>query len=136
MVGLLAVEFFLTKENELLINEIAPRPHNSGHHTIECNVTSQFEQHLRSILNLPLGNTAIIQAGVMINLLGEPGFEGIVKYRNLEEVMQWKGVHTHIYGKAKTKPFRKMGHITVAGNNLDEVKKIGLKAKETIKVEA
>lgn len=136
MVGLLAVEFFLTKDGQLLINEIAPRPHNSGHHTIECNVTSQFEQHLRSILNLPLGSTKIIQAGVMINLLGEPNFEGMAKYTNLEEIMGWEGVHTHIYGKAKTKSFRKMGHITIAGEKMDEVKALGLKVKETIKVEA
>jgi len=136
MVGLLAVEFFLTKEEELLINEIAPRPHNSGHHTIECNITSQFEQHMRSILNLPLGSTKIIQAGVMINLLGEEGFEGKAVYRNLEEIMSWEGVHTHIYGKAKTKSFRKMGHITIAGENLETVKALGLKVKETIRVES
>lgn len=136
MVGLLAVEFFLTKAGEILINEIAPRPHNSGHHTIECNVTSQFEQHLRSILNLPLGSTKIIQAGVMINLLGAEGFEGAAKYRNLEEIMSWEGVHAHIYGKATTKFFRKMGHVTITGDHIDEVKKKSLRVKETIKVEA
>lgn len=136
MVGLLAVELFLTKEGGLLINEVAPRPHNSGHHTIECNVTSQFEQHLRSILNLPLGSTKITRAGVMVNLLGEEGFEGKPIYQNLEEVMSWEGVHTHIYGKPTTKSYRKMGHITIAGEDLEEVKKVGLKVKNTVKVEA
>lgn len=136
MVGLLAVEMFLTKEGVILINEIAPRPHNSGHHTIECNVTSQFEQHLRSILNLPLGSTKITRAGVMVNLLGEEGFEGKPIYRHLEEVMSWEGVHTHIYGKDMMKPYRKMGHITIAGDDLEKVKTLGLKVKNTVKVEA
>jgi 5-(carboxyamino)imidazole ribonucleotide synthase len=136
MVGLLAVEMFLTKEGTILINEIAPRPHNSGHHTIECNVTSQFEQHLRSILNLPLGSTKITRAGVMVNLLGEENFEGKPIYRNLEEVMSWEGVHTHIYGKDTMKPYRKMGHITIAGDDIEKVKALGLKVKNTVKVEA
>lgn len=136
MVGLLAVELFLTHDDQILINEIAPRPHNSGHHTIECNVTSQFEQHLRSILNLPLGSTKITRAGVMINLLGAEGFEGNAIYRNLEEIMSWEGVYTHIYGKTTTKPYRKMGHITIAGEDIEEVKKLGLKVKETISVES
>lgn len=136
MVGLLAVEFFLTKDGQLLINEIAPRPHNSGHHTIECNITSQFEQHMRSILNLPLGSTRIIQAGVMINLLGEPNFEGKAIYEGLEEVMKWDGVFAHIYGKKTTKSFRKMGHVTIAGEELEVVKALGRKVTETIKVKA
>jgi 5-(carboxyamino)imidazole ribonucleotide synthase len=136
MVGILAVELFLTKSGELLVNEIAPRPHNSGHHTIECNVTSQFEQHMRSILNLPLGSTRIIQPGVMINLLGEKGFEGAAIYRNLEAAMVIPGVKTHIYGKANTKSFRKMGHVTITSESLDEAKKIGREIKDLIKVEA
>jgi 5-(carboxyamino)imidazole ribonucleotide synthase len=136
MVGILAVELFLTKSGELLVNEIAPRPHNSGHHTIECNVTSQFEQHMRSILNLPLGSTRIIQPGVMINLLGEKGFEGAAIYRNLEAAMAIPGVKTHIYGKANTKSFRKMGHVTITSESLDEAKKIGREIKDLIKVEA
>jgi 5-(carboxyamino)imidazole ribonucleotide synthase len=134
MVGILAVEFFLSKQGELYVNEIAPRPHNSGHHTIECNRTSQFEQHLRSVLNLPLGATDLIQPGVMINLLGEKGFEGQAIYQGLEVAMQTAGVHTHIYGKETTKPFRKMGHVTIVNPILDEAKSTGRKIKELIKV--
>lgn len=136
MVGLLAVELFLTKSGELLVNEIAPRPHNSGHHTIECNVTSQFEQHLRSILNLPLGSTRMIQPGVMINLLGTKGFEGKAIYRHLEEAMTISGVKTHIYGKEFTKPFRKMGHVTIVAETLETAKATGRQIKNLIKVEA
>lgn len=136
MVGILAVELFLTPDNQLLINEIAPRPHNSGHHTIECSYTSQFEQHLRSILNTPLGNTALITPGVMINLLGEDGFEGDAHYENLEEVMQLQGVTVHLYGKQKTKAFRKMGHVTVYGPILDELKATGRKIAQILKVKA
>jgi len=136
MVGLLAVELFLTKDGEVLINEVAPRPHNSGHHTIECNVTSQFEQHLRSILNLPLGSTKDVRNGVMVNVLGAEGFTGDPIYRNLEEIMSWEGVHAHIYGKAITKPFRKMGHITITGEEMEAVKKLGMKVKNTLRVEA
>jgi 5-(carboxyamino)imidazole ribonucleotide synthase len=121
MIGILAVEFFLTKHGDLLVNEIAPRPHNSGHHTIECNVTSQFEQHCRAILNLPLGSTAIIQPGAMINLLGEPGFSGHAKYEGMHEILSIPGVHPHLYAKSITKPFRKMGHVTITGTNLNEV---------------
>lgn len=134
MVGLLAVELFLTKDGTLLINEIAPRPHNSGHHTIECNLTSQFEQHLRSILNLPLGNTRIIQPGVMINLLGEKGYEGTAYYENLEAAMAKPGVNAHIYGKATTKSFRKMGHVTVVAETLEAAKTLGREVKDLIKV--
>lgn len=134
MVGILAVEFFLTKENTLLVNEIAPRPHNSGHHTIECNTTSQFEQHLRSILNLHLGATHILQTGAMINLLGEPGFEGKVIYDGLYEYLGQPGVHPHLYGKSTTKPFRKMGHITIAGPTLSTVKNLALEVKKSIRV--
>jgi 5-(carboxyamino)imidazole ribonucleotide synthase len=134
MVGILAVEMFLTADEILLVNEIAPRPHNSGHHTIECNITSQFEQHLRTVLNLPLGETTILQAGAMINLLGEIGFEGPVFYKGLEECLSLSGVHPHIYGKQFTKPFRKMGHITIAGTDLETVKKTALAVKNKIKV--
>lgn len=134
MVGILAVELFLTNNGELLVNEIAPRPHNSGHHTIECNITSQFEQHLRSILNLPLGSTEIIQAGAMINLLGEKGFEGPVFYEGLEKYIGFPGVHPHIYGKALTKPYRKMGHVTIAGKSLEEVKHLAFQVKNGIRV--
>jgi 5-(carboxyamino)imidazole ribonucleotide synthase len=136
MVGLLAVELFLTKSGDVLVNEIAPRPHNSGHHTIECNVTSQFEQHLRSILNLPLGDTRSIQPGVMINLLGEKGFEGYPIYKGLEEAMSFSGVKAHIYGKSQTKSFRKMGHVTITAATLEEAKENGRKVKNLIRIEA
>ncbi|HIP37344.1 MAG TPA: 5-(carboxyamino)imidazole ribonucleotide synthase [Crocinitomix sp.] len=136
MVGILAVEFFLTKDGEVLVNEIAPRPHNSGHQTIEGNITSQYEQHLRSILNLPLGSTEITNASVMINLLGEKGQVGKVKYLGLEKVLEWKGVKPHIYGKAITKPFRKMGHVTVVNHSLDKAKEIAKEVKNTLKVVA
>ena len=134
MVGILAVELFLTKDGSLLVNEIAPRPHNSGHHTIECNVTSQFEQHMRSVLNLPLGSTDIIQAGAMINLLGEKGYEGDVFYEGLEKFIGKPGVHPHIYGKAQTKSFRKMGHVTIAGKDLNQVKSLAIEVKNGIRV--
>ncbi len=134
MVGLLAVEFFLLKDGTLLVNEIAPRPHNSGHHTIECNVTSQFEQHMRSILNLPLGSTRILQNGVMINLLGEEGYEGAAFYQGLEEAISIEGVKVHLYGKETTKSFRKMGHITVGNPSLEEAKIIARKVQKIIKI--
>jgi 5-(carboxyamino)imidazole ribonucleotide synthase len=134
MVGLLAVEMFVTKDGRVLINEIAPRPHNSGHHTIECNVTSQYEQHLRAILNLPLGSTKILRPGVMVNLLGEPGYSGKVRYEGLEEVMRIPGVKVHIYGKAETKPFRKMGHVTATAPLLQEAIDKARKVQEIVKV--
>ena len=136
MVGILAVELFLTTDNEILINEIAPRPHNSGHHTIECCYTSQFEQHLRSIVNAPLGSTKLITPGVMINLLGEPGYEGIARYENLEQVISLEGVSVHLYGKQTTKPFRKMGHVTIHGPHLDELKTIGRIVAKELKIKA
>ena len=122
MVGLLAVEFFLTKSGELLVNEIAPRPHNSGHHTIECCYTSQFAQHLRAILNLPLGDTGLIMPGAMLNIVGEKGFEGPAVYQGLQDVLAMSGVYVHLYGKSTTKPFRKMGHVTVLGREISEIK--------------
>ncbi len=134
MVGLLAVEFFLDENGNLLVNEIAPRPHNSGHHTIECNVTSQFAQHLRAILNLPLGSTEILQAGAMINLLGEKGFEGKAVYDGLDQVLEIEGVYPHIYGKETTKPFRKMGHVTITDLTIEKVKTKAKKVQGLIKV--
>ncbi len=122
MVGLLAVEFFLTKSGELLVNEIAPRPHNSGHHTIECCYTSLFAQHLRAILNLPLGDTGLIMPGAMLNIIGEKGFEGPAVYQGLQDVLAMSGVYVHLYGKSTTKPFRKMGHVTVLGREISEIK--------------
>lgn len=134
IVGLLAVELFLTKDNKLLVNEIAPRPHNSGHHTIEANVTSQFEQHLRAILNLPLGDTSIVKSGVMINLLGDFGHEGTAVYLGLEDVLKFSGVYVHLYGKEKTKPFRKMGHVTIVDDDLIKAKQKAKIVKNTLKV--
>ncbi len=136
MVGLLAVELFLLENGEILVNEIAPRPHNSGHHTIECNITSQYEQHMRSVLNLPLGSTNLVQSGVMINLLGEKGFEGDVYYENYEEALALEGVKIHIYGKQKTKSFRKMGHVTVGNPSLEKAKEIARKVQQILKVKA
>lgn len=117
-VGLLAIELFLTKDGRLLVNEMAPRPHNSGHHTIEACTTSQYEQHLRAIASLPLGDTRLIEPAVMVNLLGEQGHEGSVQYLGLEEALALPGVHVHLYGKSRTKPFRKMGHVTVTDADL------------------
>lgn len=134
IVGVLAVEMFVLKNGEVLVNEIAPRPHNSGHHTIEGNVTSQYEQHLRAILNLPLGNTDILQPTVMVNLLGEKGFEGHARYEGLTEIMQIDGVKVHLYGKKMMKPFRKMGHVTVISESLASAKAIARRVKETLKV--
>ncbi len=119
IVGLLAVEMFVTKDGEVLVNEIAPRPHNSGHHTIEGNFTSQFEQLLRSILNLPLGETEMIMPSIMVNLLGEKGFHGEAKFLGIEEILKLPGVYIHLYGKKYTKPNRKMGHVTILDENLE-----------------
>ncbi len=113
IVGILAVEMFLTKTGELLVNEIAPRPHNSGHQSIEGNYTSQYEQLLRAIFNLPLGDTRTISNAVMINLLGEKGFEGTAIYEGLNDALALDGIYLHLYGKKITKPFRKMGHVTI-----------------------
>jgi 5-(carboxyamino)imidazole ribonucleotide synthase len=134
MVGILAVELFLSKTGEIMVNEIAPRPHNSGHQTIEGNYTSQFEQHLRAITNLPLGSTGTIQPSVMINLLGSKGHTGPAVYNGIEEAMSHEGVYPHLYGKASTKPFRKMGHLTVINPDLELAKKRALEIKESIKI--
>jgi 5-(carboxyamino)imidazole ribonucleotide synthase len=136
IVGLLAVELFVTKDGKVLVNEVAPRPHNSGHQTIEGNITSQFEQHLRAVLNLPLGDTSITQPSVMVNVLGEKGFEGNATYQGIYEIMKWSGVHLHLYGKKTTKSFRKMGHVTVTANTLDEAISKAKKVKDTLKVVA
>ncbi len=113
IVGVLAVEMFLTKDGQLLVNELAPRPHNSGHHTIEANYTSQYEQHLRAIFNLPLGDVRLRTNAVMVNLLGEKDNEGLAVYDGLEDILEIDGVYVHLYGKKYTKPFRKMGHVTI-----------------------
>jgi 5-(carboxyamino)imidazole ribonucleotide synthase len=134
IVGLLAVELFVTKDGKVLVNEVAPRPHNSGHQTIEGNITSQFEQHLRAILNLPLGDTSIIKPAVMINLLGEKNHDGVAKYEGLMDAMKYKGVYIHLYGKTTTKPFRKMGHVTVIDDDLNLAKKKAITVKDLIKI--
>lgn len=133
IVGVLAVELFLTKEGELLVNELAPRPHNSGHHSIEGNHTSQFAQHLRAIFNLAPGNTSARTHAVMINLLGEAGHDGLAKYDGIEEIMGMEGVYVHLYGKKYTKPFRKMGHITVTNENRELAISIARQIQKSIK---
>ncbi|MCK0129968.1 5-(carboxyamino)imidazole ribonucleotide synthase [Flavobacteriaceae bacterium F08102] len=133
-VGLLAVEMFQTEEDEILVNEVAPRPHNSGHYSIEASVCNQFEQHLRAILNLPLGDPSSKMAGIMVNLVGEEGYTGKVHYENMESILKMSGVTPHIYGKKITKPFRKMGHVTIVDKNIDRARSVAEKVKKTIKV--
>ncbi len=134
IVGILAVEMFITKDGQVLVNELAPRPHNSGHHTIEANVTSQYEQHLRCILGLPLGSTDTVFDAVMVNVLGEQGHTGKTKYVGLEEILAEEGVFVHLYGKKTTKPFRKIGHATIIGANYEETKRKADFVKKTLKV--
>ncbi|MCX7547897.1 5-(carboxyamino)imidazole ribonucleotide synthase [Xanthomarina sp. F1114] len=133
-VGLLAVEMFQTQDDEIIVNEVAPRPHNSGHHTIESSYTSQFEQHIRAILNLPLGKTDSQLGAVMVNLVGAEGYTGNVVYQNIDDIMKLPGVTPHIYGKKQTRPFRKMGHVTIVNQDLNEARRIAEKVKNTIKV--
>lgn len=134
IVGLLAVELFITEDNKVLVNEVAPRPHNSGHHTIEANITSQFEQHLRAIHNLPLGATDTILPAVMINLLGEQGYEGPVYVEGMEEMLNINGAYMHLYGKTITKPYRKMGHVTIVDENIELAKQKARKIKDLLKI--
>ena len=134
MVGLIAVELFVTNKDEVLINEVAPRPHNSGHHTIECCITSQFDQHIRSILNLPLGETGILIPGIMVNLVGENMEEGNVNYKNINDIFDIPGVYIHIYGKKKSRLNRKMGHITIVNKDINKAIEIGKSIKNKIKV--
>jgi 5-(carboxyamino)imidazole ribonucleotide synthase len=133
-VGLLAVEMFQTHNDEILVNEVAPRPHNSGHYSIEASYTSQFENHLRAILNLPLGNTESKVAGIMVNLVGAEGYSGNVIYKNIEKIMAIDGVTPHIYGKRETRPFRKMGHVTIVNKDMNEARRIAEEVKNTIRV--
>ncbi len=133
-VGLLAVEMFQTEADEILVNEVAPRPHNSGHYSIEASYTSQFENHLRAILDLPLGNTDSKAAGIMVNLVGSEGFSGDVIYENIETILGWNGVTPHIYGKKQTRPFRKMGHVTIVNKDISEARRIAEDVKNTIRV--
>lgn len=134
IIGLLAVELFLDKSGEILINEVAPRPHNSGHHTIEACVTSQYEQHLRALLDWPLGDTTLLQPAVMLNVLGEPGHDGDTHYQGLADILKVSGVFPHLYGKKQTKPFRKMGHITITAPTLAEAKSKAMEVRDMLKV--
>lgn len=136
IVGLAAVEMFLTRDGRVLVNEIAPRPHNSGHHTIEANVTSQYEQHLRAIIGLPLGSTATLSPAVMVNLIGEPGFDGPVRYEGLDETLKVEGASVHIYGKKTTRPHRKMGHVTIVDPSPEGAMKKARFVRDTLKVKA
>ena len=134
--GLLAVELFVTKEGDILVNEVAPRPHNSGHHTIEACYTSQFEQHVRAVLDLPLGSTELKAAGVMANLVGAEGYSGDVVYQGYDELLGEPGVNIHIYGKAQTRPFRKMGHVTGVAKDRDDARRRAEWAKNSILVKS
>lgn len=132
--GILAVEMFLDKNNKLYINEVAPRAHNSGHQTIEGAYTSQYEQQLRAILGLPLGSTKLISPSIMLNLLGQPGYTGTASYIGLQECMKIEGVYIHLYGKKETRPFRKMGHITVIDNTIESAKEKAKFIQQTLKI--
>jgi 5-(carboxyamino)imidazole ribonucleotide synthase len=134
-VGLLAVEMFMLTDGSLLVNEMAPRPHNSGHHTIEACATSQYAQHLRAILGLPPGDTRQIRPAVMVNLLGADGHSGPVRYEGLEEILAMPGVYVHLYGKAETRPFRKMGHVTVCADRLETAMNRARQVLQTLRVE-
>jgi 5-(carboxyamino)imidazole ribonucleotide synthase len=134
LVGLLAVEMFVTRDGEVLVNEVAPRPHNSGHQTINANITSQYEQHLRAILGLPLGATDIILPSAMVNLLGEAGYTGPAKYEGLDDLLAIEGASIFLYGKKETRPQRKMGHVTIVDKNADALKRKVEEVKKVIKV--
>lgn len=133
-IGLLAVEMFQTKDDQIMVNEVAPRPHNSGHYSIEASYTNQFEQHIRTILGLPLGKTDSKVAGIMVNLVGAEGHTGDVIYENIDEILAMDGVTPHIYGKKQTRPFRKMGHVTIVDEDMARAREVAQKVKETIKV--
>jgi 5-(carboxyamino)imidazole ribonucleotide synthase len=136
--GVLAVEMFLLNsprgKSSILVNEVAPRPHNSGHHTIEAAETSQFQQHIRGVLNLPLGSSAMRSPSVLLNLVGEDGFEGAPKVEGFEKGLNTEGVHFHFYGKKITKPFRKMGHVTIMNRKIEKAREIAHELKEIIKI--
>ncbi len=133
-VGVLAVEMFLTKDDEILVNEVAPRPHNSGHYSIEASYTNQFDQHIRAVLDLPLGATQSKVAGIMVNLVGAEGYTGNVVYKNIDKIMKMDGVTPHIYGKKQTRPYRKMGHVTIIHEDISIAREIAEDVKNTIQV--
>ena len=132
--GILAVEMFLTKDNKVLVNEVAPRPHNSAHYSIEACMSSQFDQHIRSVLNLPLGCSKSNINAIMVNLVGEKNFSGLVNYKGLEESMKFDNVSVHIYGKSETKPNRKMGHATILDTDLSRGIEIAKSVKKSIRI--
>lgn len=136
MVGLLAIEMFVTRDGAVLVNEMAPRTHNSGHQSIEGNATSQFEQHLRAILNLPLGATDPLIPSAMVNLLGEVGYTGNAVYEGMNKLLATEGVHLHLYGKKTTKPFRKMGHATIVDHDIHRLKEKAKFVKAQLKIKA
>ncbi|MCB1671162.1 MAG: 5-(carboxyamino)imidazole ribonucleotide synthase [Gammaproteobacteria bacterium] len=134
-VGIFGVEFFLDRNGQLLVNEVAPRTHNSGHYTIEACVTDQFEQHLRAILGLPLGSTELLSPAVMLNLLGEPGFSGRPRVCGLSQALAIPGVSIHLYGKAETRPYRKMGHVTILDADLDRAREKARQVSRVLRIE-
>lgn len=134
LVGLLAVEMFVTRDNEILVNEVAPRPHNSGHHTIEANATSQFEQHLRAIMRYPLGSTGSLSPSAMVNILGQPGFSGPARCVGWDKLMAMEKTYIHMYGKKLTKPYRKMGHVTILGSKMEDLRRQAVFVMEHFKV--
>ncbi len=134
--GLLAVELFIDRNDKIYVNEVAPRPHNSGHQTIESAYTSQFEQHLRAILGLPLGSTKLISPSVMLNLLGEPGYSGPPDYVGIKECLKIEGVNIHLYGKNETHPFRKMGHVTIIDPDIESAKTKAQFVQKTLKIQS
>jgi 5-(carboxyamino)imidazole ribonucleotide synthase len=136
LVGIMAIELFLLHNGEVLVNEVAPRPHNSGHHSIEANVTSQYAQHLRAILGMPLGDTATLRHAAMVNLLGAEGHNGPVQYEGLQSTLSLTEVYVHIYGKTLTKPFRKMGHVTATASSAAEARQKALQSKDLITVKS
>ena len=133
-IGLLVVELFLTSEGKVLVNEVAPRPHNTGHFSIEGSYTCQFEQHIRALLDLPLGKTGSKSPAAMVNLVGKEGYTGPVVYKNIDQILALEGVTPHIYGKKETRPYRKMGHVTIIHPQIDTARKIAKKVKETLSV--
>lgn len=134
LIGILAVEMFLDKNNRIYVNEVAPRPHNSGHQTIESSYTSQYFQHLRAILGLPLGSTQLISPSIMLNLLGEPNHTGVPLILGFQECIKIEGVNIHLYGKKETRPFRKMGHVTIIDQDIESAKKKADFIKQNLKI--
>jgi len=133
-VGTFCIEMFVEKSGNVLVNEVAPRPHNSGHYTIEACVTSQFEQHIRAVCGLPLGDTSLMRPAVMRNILGEAGFDGEAVVEGASEALAVKGAKLHIYGKTHTKPHRKMGHITVTADTAEEAAALCLEARKQVRI--